>query len=116
MGNGAIRMRIADDPWGPWSTPQDLIVAGDATKRPTEQQYGPGGVLHHPACAGERCQSRSPSLPPGDYGWLYGANIIEPWIVAVGKGADVIWNASTWNPYRVILLKTHLSSTDAANR
>ena len=28
MGNGAIRMRTADDPWGPWSPPQDVIVGG----------------------------------------------------------------------------------------
>lgn len=108
IGNGAIRMRIADDPWGPWSPPQDVFIAGDAKKRPTEMQYAPGGVLHHPACVGERCQSRSPSLQEGDYGWLYGANIIEPWISSDETGVDVIWNASTWNPYRVILLKTRI--------
>jgi hypothetical protein len=108
MGNGAIRLRTANDPWGPWSPPQDLLVAGDAKRRPLEKQYAAGGLLHHPDCVGERCQSRSPSLQQGDYGWLYGANIIEPWITADDTGVDVIWNASTWNPYRIVLLKTRL--------
>jgi len=108
QGNGAIRVRVANDPWGPWSPPQDVFVGGDAKRRPLDAQYGAGGVLHHPECVGEKCQSRSPSLPPGDYGWLYGANIIEPWTTTDAKGVDLIWIASTWNPYRVILLKTRL--------
>jgi hypothetical protein len=108
VGSGAIAARFANDPWGPWSPPQDVFVAGDAKRRPLEGQYAAGGVLHHPDCAGDRCQSRSPSLQQGDYGWLYGANIIEPWTLSDDNGVDVIWNASTWNPYRVILLKTRI--------
>ena len=46
---------------------------------------------------------------PKGYGWFYGSNLIEPWIVPAGDGVDVIWNASTWDPYRVILLRTHIS-------
>jgi hypothetical protein len=44
----------------------------------------------------------------GDYGWLYGANIIEEWIRPAGEDVDVIWIASTWDPYRVILLRTRI--------
>ena len=44
----------------------------------------------------------------GDYGWLYGANIIEEWSRPAGKGVDVIWIASTWDPYRVIMLRTRI--------
>ncbi len=44
-----------------------------------------------------------------DYGWLYAANIIEQWVRPASDGVDVIWNASTSNPYRVILLKTGTS-------
>jgi hypothetical protein len=109
VGNGAIRMRTADDPWGPWSLPQDVIVGGDADQRPLADQYAPGGVLHHPACEGERCQPPSVYMMKNDYGWLYGANIIEEWTRPAGKGVDVIWNASTWDPYRVILLRTRIN-------
>ncbi|MBI2994488.1 MAG: hypothetical protein HYY48_09995 [Gammaproteobacteria bacterium] len=108
IGNGALRMRTADDPWGPWSPPQDLMAGGDPDRLPPADQYAPGGVLYHPACAGDGCQARSVQFPENDYGWFYGANIIEEWIKPAGRGVDVIWNASTWDPYRVILLKTRI--------
>lgn len=105
-GNGALRMRTADDPWGPWTPPQDLIVAGDPNVIPPEGQYGPPGILYHPACEGDACQARSLQFPPHDYGWFYGANIIEEWNVPTENGVDVLWLASTWQPYRVIMLRT----------
>jgi hypothetical protein len=108
VGNGALRMRTADDPWGPWSPPRDLIAGGDPDKMPPEGQYGPGGVFFHPACAGEGCQARSLQFVPNDYGWFYGANIIEEWTRPADGGVDLIWLASTWNPYRVIMLRTKL--------
>jgi hypothetical protein len=108
VGNGAVRMRTADQPWGPWTPPQDVIIGGDAAHRPLEHQYAPGGVLHHPACSGSACVGASAHQRKGDYGWLYGANIIEEWTRPAGQGVEVIWNASTWNPYRVVLLKTRI--------
>jgi hypothetical protein len=110
-GNGAIRMRTANDPWGPWSAPQDVIVGGDPDAQPLRDLYAAGGVLHHPACVQAGCAppTRSPQLQAGEYGFLYGANIIEQWIKPVGPAVDVIWNASTWDPYRVILLRTRIT-------
>jgi hypothetical protein len=107
VGNGALRMRTADDPWGPWSPPQDLIVAG--TPGAGGGQYGPGGVLYHPSCKGEGCQAPSLQFPADDYGWFYGANIIEEWTRPAGDGVDVVWLASTWDPYRVIMLRTRIN-------
>jgi hypothetical protein len=52
-----------------------------------------------------------------EMGRLYGANIIEEWTddvserkgVAPGERAvEIYWNASTWNPYQVVLFKTEL--------
>ncbi len=108
-GNGALRMRTADDPWGPWTPPQDLIVGGNPDQRPLADQYTPGGVLYHPACEGEGCQKRSLQFPEYDYGWFYGANIIEEWTRPAGNGVDLIWLASTWDPYRVIMLRTKIN-------
>ena len=109
-GNGAMHMRTADNPWGPWSRPQDLIAGGDPESEVLNDQYAVGGMLHHPRCVREGCAPRteSPDLPPGDYGFFYGASIIESWIKPAGKNVDVIWNASTWNPYRIILLRTRI--------
>lgn len=110
-GNGAIRMRTADDPWGPWSPPRDVIVGGDPDAAPPQHLYGVGGVLRHPACIETGCASGtdSPQLHKDEYGFLYGANIIAEWLKPAGDGVDVIWNASTWDPYRVVLLRTRIS-------
>lgn len=109
-GNGAIRMRTSDNPWGPWTPAQDVIVGGDPDADPLEHQYAEGGVLYHPRCQGKNCAPSTGVTPEdvGDYGFLYAANIIEQWTTSAGDGVDVIWNASTWNPYRVILLRTRI--------
>ena len=108
-GNGAFRMRTADNPWGPWTPPQDVIAGGDPDV-PGSGQYGIGGVLRHPSCTDPRCapHSRTHYYNKDEYGFFYAANIIEQWIKPVGDGVDVIWNASTWDPYRVVLLRTHI--------
>ena len=111
IGNGAIRLRTANDPWGPWTPPQDVIVGGDPNRSPLEHQYAPGGVLHHPDCTAANCAGATKwdGIDPREYGFLYGANIIEQWITPAGKGVDVIWDASTWDPYRVVLLRTRVN-------
>jgi len=110
IGNGAIRMRSADDPWGPWTPPQDVLVPGDPNKNPPELLYAPGGILRHPDCVQEGCAASTDwaDVNPREYGILYGVNIIEQWTRAAGSGVDLIWNLSTWDPYRVVLLRTHI--------
>ena len=107
---GSIWMRSADDPWGPWTTPQRVIAGGDPVAGNADQ-YAPGGVLYHHACQGSDCAPHSPMavMNPNGYGWFYGANIIEPWIKETPEGVSVIWLASTWDPYRVIMLRTHIT-------
>jgi hypothetical protein len=110
-GNGAIRMRSAAHPWGPWTPPQDVLIGGDPDRLPPEHQYAPGGVLHHPACQDPDCapHTNAPEVSPQEYGFLYGVNIVEQWTRPAGGGVDLIWNASTWDPYRVILLRTRIN-------
>ena len=109
MGNGAVRMRTADDPWGPWTPPQDVIAGGIPADGPVGQ-YGPGGALRHAACIEPTCAPHSDMFAyhPDEYGFFYSANIIEQWIRPAGNGVDILWNASTWDPYRVVLLRTHI--------
>lgn len=110
VGNGAIRMRSAQHPWGPWSAPVDVLVGGDPRRLPPEHQYAPGGVLRHPACTASDCEThtRSNEVSPDEYGFLYGVNIIEQWTRAVDGGAELFWNLSTWDPYRVVLVRTRI--------
>lgn len=109
VGNGGFKMRTADHPWGPWSPSQDIFVPGSPDV--AKGQYGPGGVLHHPDCKGPTCASidKAPDRLAREYGYLYAPNIVEQWIRPSGDGVDVIWNASTWAPYGLILLRTHIS-------
>jgi Cys-rich repeat protein len=109
MDNGAFRMRTADNPWGPWSPPQDILVGGDPSV-PGSGQYGEGGMLRHPSCTASTCAPHTAArdVNADEYGFFYSANIIEQWTRPVGDSVDVIWNASTWDPYRVILLRTRI--------
>jgi hypothetical protein len=111
IGNGAIRMRTADSPWGPWAPPVDVIVGGVPSATPLQGQYVPGGVLRHPNCVGSTCavHSNAPDYGSNEYGFLYGANLVQSWITEVGGSVDVVWNASTWDPYRVVLLRTRIN-------
>jgi len=113
---GAIFVRSAQQPWGPWSKPEPLLSAGDpADPGAAGSQYQAGGVLYHPECEGEGCVPGDPdSLYPPEfekYGWLYGPNVVECWTTPRAGGADIYWNVSTWNPYEVVLLKTTFALT-----
>jgi hypothetical protein len=106
---GAIFMRTADHPWGPWSAPQTLIAGGDPDI-PGSGQYGSGGALHHPSCTEPGCTPSMaiPAWAQNGYGWFYGANIIEPWTTETQDAVVITWNASTWDPYRTILLQSRI--------
>jgi hypothetical protein len=112
--DGAIQIRFADQPWGPWSPPQPVLRGGDPSQPfAPGSQYAEGGILFHPACTGPNCV---PGNPPdfstrgvAPYGFLYGPNIIDCWTEArPGDQADLYWNVSTWNPYQVVLIKTRV--------
>jgi hypothetical protein len=110
IGDGPILMRTADDPWGPWSPAQVVLAGGDPGKSPPEGQYGPGGMLRHPDCSEPGCAPSTDweGVNPREYGFLYGANIIEEWTRPAEDGVDLYWSFSTWNPYRVVLARTRI--------
>ena len=110
---GAIRVRFARQPWGPWSAPQRLFAGGDPNplgEAPPEQsQYAPGGILRHPMCTSTGCAPREPTQDPNDYGFLYAANVIDVWTEARPHGATLYWNVSTWHPYQVVLMRSEIA-------
>ncbi len=61
--------------------------------------------MNHPDCT---LTTETPYYTDREYGFYYSPNIVEQWITPVGDAVDVIWNASTWDPYRVVLLKTRI--------
>jgi hypothetical protein len=126
---GAIWVRFADQPWGPFSPPVPHLAPGTPLR--DNDAYGPGGYMFNPDCASSResvCAPSDPRRPadtaiPGcpfsteDPGRLYSPNIIDNYTRPNSKGGlDVFWNVSTWNPYAVRLFKTTVQSAEGITR
>jgi hypothetical protein len=119
---GAIAIRFAEHPWGPWTPPQPHFAPG--TPGDSRSLYASGGLLYHPDCIdGEqtRCARSDPWRPPDsataclistqalDPGRLYGVNIIDNYTTPNEQGGlDFVWNVSLWNPYAVALMRTRV--------
>ena len=126
---GAIRLRFADHPWGPWSPPIDHLAPGSPTV--AGDPFGPGGFMFNPECTDQPpavCAPSDPTRPvdfvfPGcppvgatvDTGILYGANVIDAYTRPDGTGGlDVHWIVSAWNPYLVAMLRTNVKPSQTA--
>jgi hypothetical protein len=119
---GAIAIRFAEHPWGPWSAPVPHYAPGVPSD--PRSLYAPGGLLYHPDCIDgtrARCARSDPWRPPDsataclistqalDPGRLYGVNIIDNYTTPNAQGGlDFVWNVSLWNPYAVALMRTRV--------
>jgi hypothetical protein len=74
---------------------------------------------------GEAAQAVQTELSGDTIGRLYGPNILDDWTEDVTDDAsrargeravEIYWNASTWNPYQVVLWKTRLTGAAGALR
>jgi hypothetical protein len=104
---GAVQLRTAEHPWGPWTTPERVLLASDGTPGPVGQ-YAPGGILHHPDCNQRDCIPGDGIVTQNDRGFYYGVNIVDTWTSERASSVDLYWFVSTWNPYQVMLVKTAL--------
>jgi hypothetical protein len=117
---GAVWMRFADHPWGPFSPPQPHLVPGNPLR--INDPVGPGGYLYDATCKDTgttRCATSDPHRPldgvigcpfrSEDPGRLYAPNVIDQYTHPNANGGlDVVWNVSTWNPYAVKLFRTSI--------
>ncbi|MDC0719199.1 DUF4185 domain-containing protein [Nannocystis bainbridge] len=116
-----VYMRTAPHPWGPWSEADLIWHAVD------DGAYDcPGGFMYDEESVGMSCTPTDPyrpgafeacpaesADPNGDLGVEYGINILDTF-TASGMAIDtatIYWNLSTWNPYRVVLMKTDLDDS-----
>jgi hypothetical protein len=97
-------------------TPLDLVatLTGLAVTNPKEL-----GKVGASCLTGEFVHGAQDELSGDRIGRLYGVNLIDDWAQeiddpsATSRGertAEVYWNASTWNPYQVVMVKTRLSA------
>lgn len=112
--SGSLRVRFAEHPWGPWTSPRELIAAGSVSDRvPAEGLYAPGGILAHNNCSGATCARYEPTfalIGGNNNGVLYGPNFVDPWTTETPEKVDLYWFLSTWNPYQVVLMKTSMTA------
>jgi hypothetical protein len=93
----------------------------------TGDPWGPGGVLFHNLCVDDGpnlCAPGDPTRPPDffipgcppvaaafDIGRFYGPNVIDAYTRPAGASAlEIFWNASTWNPYGVVLIRSRIEA------
>jgi hypothetical protein len=114
-----------------WSSPEPVLTRAQAAPYlacPDEGRDALPGCVPDtvppsssmaPRCmAGAIAMRVQTDLSGNKVGRLYGANIIEEWTrdrtaetsgLAQGvRVVDIYWNASTWNPYQVVLVETEL--------
>jgi hypothetical protein len=97
-----IVMRSAARPWGPWS---EATVVFDPWRG-----RGYGHFLHAPA-AGDALSD------PGreqEWGGEYGPYLMPRYFTGDPAKTTIFYTMSTWNPYQVVVMRTDLRLTEAA--
>jgi Domain of unknown function (DUF4185) len=101
-----IYMRVAQQPWGPWSAPQTIFNAGRD-----------GGFCHfiHRAVTATNpaCDDLSGPGRLSDGGGNYAPYIIAPFTTgdAARATSTFYYTMSTWNPYVVVIMQTTIQGS-----
>ena len=100
-----IYLRTADKPWGPWSEPHRIFSPGEegyckfmyATFMPCE---GKGPNPHDRSQLNDNNEISN--------GGEYAPFLIPSYTKFDGDTLSLYWVMSTWNPYQVVLMRTHV--------
>ena len=100
--NGIV-VRLADDPWGPWT----------ATKIVFDPADGYGLFVHQPGQDNLVDKERDDKTNPFDLGYGYGPYQMAPYATGVkGRYTKIYFTLSTWNPYQVIQMSAIILSEE----
>jgi len=95
-----VIVRLADTPWGPWSTPKVIFDPDD----------GYGKFIHEP---GKDSLNDPTREGPYDRGDEYGPYQMAPYSSGVkGRYSKIYFTLSTWNPYQVMQMSAIISSEE----
>ncbi len=100
-----VRVRIADAPWGPWSTPTTIFNP--------DNTFGDHGHCHFMHAGDEMNCDAVGGDKGNDWGGVYAPFLVSrwsqsAWLAPGGLQARLYWLMSTWNPYQVVVMKTDL--------
>ena len=97
-----VIIRLADNPWGPWSTPKIVFDRADAY----------GRFIHQPGRDKLYDQDRDRDLP-SDWGYEYGPYQMSPYATGIrGRYTKIYFTLSTWNPYQVVQMAAIITSKE----
>jgi hypothetical protein len=98
--NGII-IRLADLPWGPWSSPKIIFDPVDGHRRFIHIQ-GEDNLVD---------DDRDDKSNPYDLGYPYGPYQMTPYTTGVkGRYAKIYFTLSVWNPYQVLQMSAIILS------
>jgi hypothetical protein len=118
---GAVMLRFAEHPWGPWSPAISHFAPGSATK--VGDPFGPGGFAYSPDCKDTlemRCAKPEPytlglfnacvKTSTAEPGLFYAPNIVDRYTRRNENGGlDVSWLLSTWEPYALVMMQSTIA-------
>lgn len=93
-----ITMRVADNPWGPWSP--GLVIFNPA-KVSDGGDGGYGSYMHIPGQDNLSDPGRE-----SEWGGEYGPYIIPSFTTGDPGSCHIYYTMSTWNPYQVVLMRS----------
>ena len=95
-----VLIRLADNPWGPWSSPKIIFDPKD----------GYGKFIHSPGNDNIYDKGRN---RPSDWGAVYGPYQITPYSTGIKyRYTKIYFTLSTWNPYQVIQMSAIIISDE----
>jgi hypothetical protein len=95
-----VIIRLADNPWGPWSSPKIIFDPND----------GYGKFIHSPGNDNIYDKGRNKS---SDLGAVYGPYQITPYSSGIKwRYTKIYFTLSTWNPYQVIQMSSIITSEE----
>ncbi len=100
-----ILLHWSERPWGPWSdAPLQLLHPDDAYGRYMHVSWAHGGTDH----AYDDVIPNRHGGPENNWGGEYGGYQIADAAEDVDQGSRIWWLLSTWNPYQVHLMMSHV--------
>jgi hypothetical protein len=95
-----VIVRLADSPWGPWSSPKIVF----------DPSEGYGRFIHQPGMDNLNDRDRD---GPSDWGDIYGPYQMAPYATGIkGRYTKIYFTLSTWNPYQTIQMSAILTSNN----
>jgi hypothetical protein len=104
-----ILFSYSHTPWGPWSSPQLIFNAS--------RDHAIGRFIHDPQARPDDGLAgpvigKGQNDPGSVHGGSYAPYVVERWTKVRGKDLSIFYVLSTWNPYVVVLMRSHFQISE----